>query len=92
MIHSFCDTELTCIFPDEKQSNTAEEPNQPEAEPRGSPEEQSMETNAGDDSAADQGKKEREKLKEAKVCPIFTNPTFIQILNPFTFMLIMRRK
>ncbi|XP_062267428.1 tRNA (adenine(58)-N(1))-methyltransferase non-catalytic subunit TRM6 [Platichthys flesus] len=50
---------------DEKQSNTVEGQNQPEAEPQGNPEEQSMETNAGDDTA-DQEKREREKLKEAK--------------------------
>ncbi|XP_019947189.2 tRNA (adenine(58)-N(1))-methyltransferase non-catalytic subunit TRM6 [Paralichthys olivaceus] len=52
---------------DEKQSNmAAEEQNQPEAEPQGSPEERSMETSAGDDTAEDQEKKEREKRKEAK--------------------------
>ncbi|XP_022621439.1 tRNA (adenine(58)-N(1))-methyltransferase non-catalytic subunit TRM6 [Seriola dumerili] len=53
---------------DEKQSNkaTEEEQNQPKAEQQGSPEERSMETNAGDDAGQEQEKKEKEKRKEAK--------------------------
>ncbi|XP_071334878.1 tRNA (adenine(58)-N(1))-methyltransferase non-catalytic subunit TRM6 [Trachinotus anak] len=52
----------------EKQSNTAaeEEQHQPEAEQRGSPEEQSMETSANDDAGQDQEKKEKDKRREAK--------------------------
>lgn len=67
---------------DSKQSNmaTEEEQSQPEAEQQGSPEEQSMETSSGADGSHDQEKEEKEKRKEAKVCPIFTNPTY-NILN-----------
>lgn len=49
-----------------------EKQNQPEAEQQGSPEEQNMETNSGAD---DLEKEQKEKRKEAKVCPLFTNPT-----------------
>lgn len=46
-----------------------EKQNLPEAEQQGSPEEQSMEASSGSDGSHDQ-----EKRKEAKVCPLFTNP------------------
>ncbi|KAA8583372.1 hypothetical protein FQN60_015918 [Etheostoma spectabile] len=53
---------------DSKKSDTSaeEEQNQPEAERRGSPEEQSMETSTGADGSHDPEKDEREKLKEAR--------------------------
>ncbi|XP_047429757.1 tRNA (adenine(58)-N(1))-methyltransferase non-catalytic subunit TRM6 [Mugil cephalus] len=53
---------------DQKKLNVAaeEEQNQPGAEQQGSPEEDSMDTNAGDDAEQDQEKMEREKRKEAK--------------------------
>lgn len=58
---------------DEKQPNVVaeEEQNQPEAEQQGSPEEQSMETNTGDDVGQDLEKKEKDKRKEAKVCQLY---------------------
>ncbi|XP_078130997.1 tRNA (adenine(58)-N(1))-methyltransferase non-catalytic subunit TRM6 [Sander vitreus] len=53
---------------DSKKSDMAaeEEQNQPEAERRGSPEEQSMETSSGADGSHDHEKAEQEKLKEAR--------------------------
>lgn len=48
---------------------------QPEAERQGSPQEQSMETGSGADGGHDQEKEEKEKRREAKVCPLFTNYT-----------------
>uniref|UniRef100_A0A3Q4HS23 tRNA (adenine(58)-N(1))-methyltransferase non-catalytic subunit TRM6 n=1 Tax=Neolamprologus brichardi TaxID=32507 RepID=A0A3Q4HS23_NEOBR len=41
----------------------------PTAEEQGSPEEESMVTNTGDDAGQDVEKTEKDKLKEAKVCP-----------------------
>lgn len=68
---------LSLNITDSKKSDMAaeEEQNQPEAERRGSPEEQSMETNSGADGSHDHEKDEQEKLKEARVCPLFTDPT-----------------
>lgn len=52
---------------DEKQSSMVEEEkSQPDATQQGSPEEQSMETSAGDDTGQDQEKTQEEKRKEAK--------------------------
>ncbi|XP_003440847.1 tRNA (adenine(58)-N(1))-methyltransferase non-catalytic subunit TRM6 [Oreochromis niloticus] len=53
---------------DEKQLNLAaeKEQKQPEAEEQGTPEEESMETNTGDDAGQDVEKTEKDKLKEAK--------------------------
>uniref|UniRef100_A0A3P8R9C8 tRNA (adenine(58)-N(1))-methyltransferase non-catalytic subunit TRM6 n=1 Tax=Astatotilapia calliptera TaxID=8154 RepID=A0A3P8R9C8_ASTCA len=53
----------------EKQLNLAAEKkqNQPEAEEQGTPEEESMVTNTGDDAGQDVEKTEKDKLKEAKV-------------------------
>lgn len=57
---------------DEKQPNMVaeEEQNQPEAEQQNSPEEQSMETSTGDDVGQEKETKEKDKLKEAKVCQL----------------------
>uniref|UniRef100_A0AAX7V7E4 tRNA (adenine(58)-N(1))-methyltransferase non-catalytic subunit TRM6 n=1 Tax=Astatotilapia calliptera TaxID=8154 RepID=A0AAX7V7E4_ASTCA len=53
----------------EKQLNLAAEKkqNQPEAEEQGTPEEESMVTNTGDDAGQDVEKTEKDKLKEAKL-------------------------
>lgn len=62
----------------EKQLNLAAEKkqNQPEAEEQGTPEEESMVTNTGDDAGQDMEKTEKDKLKEAKVCPAFMHFLF----------------
>lgn len=62
----------------EKQLNLAAEKkqNQPEAEEQGTPEEESMVTNTGDDAGQDVEKTEKDKLKEAKVCPAFMHFPF----------------
>lgn len=62
----------------EKQLNLAAEKkqNQPEAEEQGTPEEKSMVTNTGDDAGQDVEKTEKDKLKEAKVCPAFMHFPF----------------
>lgn len=62
----------------EKKLNLAAEKkqNQPEAEEQGTPEEESMVTNTGDDAGQDVEKTEKDKLKEAKVCPAFMHFPF----------------
>lgn len=77
---------------DEKQLNLAaeKEQNQPEAEEQGTPEEESMETNTGDDAGQDVEKTEKDKLKEAKVCPAFMHfPYFF--LSPLSFVVSRNR-
>lgn len=81
MAHMYSETFLRYIISfnitDLRQSNLAaeEKQNQPKAEQQGGPEEQSMDTSSGADGGHDQEKEEMEKRKEAKVCPLFTNPT-----------------
>ena len=82
----FCHLPLKWILSfnitDVKQSNMAAEDGrqqpeaeQQEAEQQDSPQEKSMETSSGADGGHDREKEEKEKRREAKVCPLLTNCT-----------------